>query len=59
MVQKKLFNIYINTKVFFRKYGCVKFLEFAIENFIEMIGYIVMGNLIIKIHKDITGLPDG
>ncbi len=31
------------------------FLEFAIENFSEMIGYIAIGNLNIRIHRDITG----
>jgi hypothetical protein len=36
-----------------------EFLEFAIENFSEMMGYIAQGNLNIKIHRDITGLPDG
>ena len=33
--------------------------ESAIENFREMMGYIAKGNLNIRIHKDITGLPDG
>jgi len=36
-----------------------EFFKFAIENFSEMMGYIVQGNLNIRIHKDITGLPDG
>ncbi len=37
-----------------------EFLEFAIENFSEMMGYIAQGNLNIRIHRrDITGLPDG
>ncbi len=31
------------------------FLEFAIENFSEMIGYIAIVNLNIRIHRDITG----
>ena len=36
-----------------------EFFKFAIENFSEMMGYIVQGNLNIRIHRDITGLPDG
>ena len=32
-----------------------EFLEFAIENFSEMMGYIAQGNLNIRIHRDITG----
>jgi hypothetical protein len=32
-----------------------EFLEFAIENLSEMMGYIVQGNLNIRIHRDITG----
>ena len=32
-----------------------EFLEFAITNFSEMMGYIVKGNLNIRIHRDITG----
>jgi hypothetical protein len=31
------------------------FLEFAIENFCEIKGYIAMGNLNIRIHRGITG----
>ena len=31
-----------------------EFLEFAIENFSEMMGYILMGNLNITRHRDIT-----
>ncbi len=31
------------------------FLDFAIENLSEMIGYIAPGNLNIMIHRDITG----
>ncbi len=31
-----------------------EFLEFAIENFSEMMGYIAKGNLNIRIHRDIT-----
>lgn len=33
----------------------VEVLEFAIENFSKMMGYIALGNLNIRIHKDITG----
>ena len=36
-----------------------EFLDFAIENLGEMMGYIAKGNLNIRIHRDITGLPDG
>ncbi len=36
-----------------------EFLEFAIENLGELSSYIINGNLNIRIHKDITGLPDG
>jgi hypothetical protein len=32
-----------------------EFLEFAIKNFSEMMGYIAQGNLNIRIHRDITG----
>jgi len=32
-----------------------EFLGFAIENFSEMMGYTVQGNLNIRIHRDITG----
>jgi hypothetical protein len=32
-----------------------EFLEFAIENFSEMMEYIVQGNLNIRIHRDING----
>jgi hypothetical protein len=32
-----------------------EFLEFAIENFSEMMEYIVQGNLNIGTHRDITG----
>ena len=32
-----------------------EFLEFAIKNFSEMMGYIAKGNLNIRIHRDITG----
>ena len=32
-----------------------EFLEFAITNFSEMMGYIAKGNLNIRIHRDITG----
>ena len=35
-----------------------EFLEFAIENFSEIMGYIAQRNLNIRIHRDITGLPD-
>ena len=35
--------------------GETEFFEFAIENFSEMIGYIAIGNLNIRIHRDITG----
>ncbi len=37
----------------------LKFLEFAIKDFSEMMGYIVQGDLNVRIHRDITGLPDG
>ena len=33
----------------------VGFLEYAIENFSEMMGYITQGNLNIKIHRYIIG----
>ncbi len=36
-----------------------EFLEFAIENLEELSSYIVNGNLNVRIHRDITGLPDG
>ncbi len=36
-----------------------EFLEFNIENFSEMMGYIAMGNLIFRIHRETAGLPDG
>ncbi len=32
-----------------------EFLAFAIENYSELFGYIVQGNLNIRIHRDITG----
>ncbi len=32
-----------------------KFLEFAIENYSEMFGYINTGRVNIRIHRDITG----
>ncbi len=32
-----------------------KFLEFAIDNLSEMMGYIAQGDLNIRIHRDITG----
>ncbi len=34
-----------------------EFHKFSIENSSEMIGYIVMGNLNIRINRDITGPP--
>ncbi len=34
--------------------GETEFFEFAIENFSEMMGYILMGNLNITRHRDIT-----
>ncbi len=34
------------------------FLEFAIDNLDELSSYIINGNLNIKTHRDITGLPD-
>lgn len=34
-----------------------EFLEYAIENFSEMVGYIAQVNLNIRIQRDITGLP--
>ena len=36
-----------------------EFLEFAIENLREMFGYIGLVNSNVRIHRDITGLPDG
>ncbi len=36
-----------------------EFLEFAIENLEELLTHIFNGNLNIRIHRDITGLPDG
>jgi hypothetical protein len=33
-------------------------LSFAIENFSELFGYIATGRVNIRIHRDITGLPD-
>jgi hypothetical protein len=35
--------------------GETEFFEFAIENFSAMMGYIAIGNLNIRIHRDITG----
>ena len=35
-----------------------EFLEFTIDNSCEMFEYIAQGNLNIRIHRDITGLPD-
>jgi hypothetical protein len=35
-----------------------EFLEFAIENYSEMFGYINTGRVNIRIHRDIEGLPD-
>ncbi len=32
-----------------------KFLEFAIENYSEMFGYINTGRVNIRIHRDVTG----
>ncbi len=32
-----------------------EFLEFAINNFSKMMGFIAQGNLNIRIHRDITG----
>ncbi len=34
-----------------------EFLTFAIENYSKMFGYIVKGQLNIRIHRDIEGLP--
>ena len=34
-----------------------EFLEFAIDSFSEIMGYLAKGNLNIRIHRDITGLP--
>ena len=34
-----------------------EFLEFAIENYSEMFGYINTGRINIRIHRDVTGLP--
>jgi len=36
-----------------------EFLEFAIDNLEELSSYIINGNFNIRIHRDITGLPDG
>ena len=36
-----------------------EFFEFAIENLDELFSYIINGNLNIRVHRDITGLPDG
>ncbi len=35
-----------------------EFLEFTIDNLVELSSYIINGNLNIIIHGDITGLPD-
>ncbi len=34
-----------------------EFLEFTIDNLVELSSYIINGNLNIRIHKDITGPP--
>jgi len=34
-----------------------EFLEFTIDNLVELSSYIINGNLNIRIHRDITGLP--
>ncbi len=36
-----------------------EFLGFVIDNLEELSSYIINGNLNIRIHRDITGLPDG
>ena len=36
-----------------------EFLGFAIENLDELFSYIINGNLDIRIHRDVAGLPDG
>ncbi len=36
----------------------MEFLEFSIENLDEILSYVINGNLNIRIHRDITGLPD-
>ncbi len=36
----------------------LEFLTFAIENISELFGYIATGRVNIRIHRDITGLPD-
>ncbi|ODS31263.1 MAG: hypothetical protein SCARUB_03607 [Candidatus Scalindua rubra] len=35
-----------------------EFLEFAIDNFSELLSYIESGRVNIRVHRDITGLPD-
>ncbi len=35
-----------------------EFLNFAIDNLSEMMGYIAQGNLNVRSHRDITGLSD-
>ncbi len=34
-------------------------LNFAVENISELFGYLATGRVNIRIHRDITGLPDG
>ncbi len=35
-----------------------EFLEFAIDNYSELFGYLATGRVNIRIHRDITGFPD-
>ncbi len=36
-----------------------KFLNFAVENISELFGHLATGRVNIRIHRDVTGLPDG
>lgn len=45
----------VQQKLFTDEYVDSEFREFTIENFSEMVGYIVQENLNIRIHRDITG----
>ncbi len=40
------------------EFDAPEFLEFAIENYSQIFGYIAKGQLNIRINMDITGLPD-
>ncbi len=35
-----------------------EFLNFAVENISELFGYLATGRVNIRIHRDVTGLPD-